>query len=163
MALSPSPRPVPSRVPAVAVYQGADQIVMRVLGPDGATQALDSATLRRIFGGRAFTRDRRARLNRLVQFHAHYDGAVVGVAAYARQDDRLIVVELGLDRHTPDPVRLAVLARLLGAIEMAALAGGAKLVLLAPAAVCGVTPLEHLGYRLRPLDVQSAWLEKVLP
>jgi len=154
---------VASRVQAVAVYQGADQIGVRVLGPDGASQALDSATLRRIFGGRAFTRDRRSRLGRLVQFHAQHDGAVVGIAAYTRQDDRLIVVELGLDRHLGDSMRLAILARLLGAVEMAALAGGARTVLLAPAAVCGVTPLEHLGYRLRSLDLQAAWLEKALP
>jgi hypothetical protein len=163
MAPTPSPRPVVTRVQAVAVYQGADQIGVRVFGPDGATQALDSTTLRRIFGGRAFTRERRARLSRLVQFHAHYDGTVVGVAGYTRQDDRLVVVELGLDRHVPDAVRLAVLSRLLGAVELAALAGGARLVLLAPAAVCGVTPLEHFGYRLRPLDLQAPWLEKNLP
>lgn len=163
MAPSPSPRPVVARVHAVAVYQGADQIEVRVIGPDGAAHALDHAMLRRIFGGRAFTRERRARLNSLVQFHAHYDGTLVGVAAYARQDDRLMVVELGLDRHLPDPVRLAAMARLLAAVEMAALAGGAGVVVLAPAAVCGVTPLEYFGYHLRALDLQAAWLEKSLP
>ena len=163
MASSPSPRPVATRVQAVAVYHGADQIAVRVLGPDGATEALDSATLRRTFGGRAFTRERRARLSRLVQFHAHCDGTVVGVAAYGRQDDRLVVVELGLDRHLAEPMRTAVMARLLGAVETAALAGGARVVLLAPAAVCGFTPLEHLGYRLRAVDVQTSWLEKTLP
>ncbi len=49
---------------------------------------------------------------------------------------------------------------LLDAVELAALAGGCRRVVLLPAAVPEVEPFERLGYRIVNERCAGAWLEK---
>lgn len=86
---------------------------------------------------------------------------LVGLASYERTDDELRVHEIAVD---PDLSfgPSDILRQLLDAVELAALAGGCRRVVLLPSAVVAVEPFERLGYRIVNERCAGAWLEKSL-
>jgi hypothetical protein len=138
----------PSDTPALQV---------RIVGPDAA--GLSPSDQRRLFRHRALSRHRRDRLARSNKVVATHGAHIVGLASYERAGDELRVHEIAVD---PDLCFGAsdILRQLLDAVELAALAGGCRRVVLLPAAVVQVEPFERLGYRIVNERCAGAWLEK---
>lgn len=132
-------------------------LTVRVVGPE--SPAIGPADLRRLFSGRGLSRARRERLataRRVVVLHGP---RVIGLAAFDRCDDELRVCELAVEPTICFSVQ-DILRQLLDAVELACLAGGAKRVVLLPAAVVAATTLERLGYETVIEGCAGGWLEK---
>lgn len=128
-----------------------------MVGPDAG--GLSPADQRRLFRHRPLSRHRRDRLARSLKVLATHGAHLVGLASYERTDDELRVHEIAVDPDlsfgTSD-----ILQQLLDAVELAALAGGCRRVVLLPPAVATVEPFERLGYRIVNEGCAGAWLEK---
>lgn len=130
---------------------------VQVLGPDASDRG--PADVRRLLSLRSSGRFRRDRLAHATRVVARSGVHVVGVAAYERVGAELRVLEMVVESATT-VCHTDVIAQLLSALEMAALAGGCRRVVLLPAAVVAATALEPLGYRVMTEGGLGGWLEK---
>lgn len=130
---------------------------VQVVGPD-ASDGL-TADVRRLLAQRSSGRFRRDRLAHATRVVARCGADAVGVAAYERAGAELRVLEIAVDPVEPLCAH-EVIGQLLAALEMAALAGGCRRVVLLPAAVLGASVLEPLGYRVVSDGPLGGWLEK---
>lgn len=130
---------------------------VQVLGPDANDRGL--ADVRRLLSLRSSGRFRRDRLAHATRVVARCGAQVVGVAAYERVGAELRVLEMVVE-SAPAVCPTEVIAQLLSALEMAALAGGCRRVVLLPAAVLAASALEPLGYRVMSESALGGWLEK---
>jgi hypothetical protein len=132
-------------------------IQVRVVGPD--SEEASTLDLEHREPRRGSSRAQRERLAHATRVVARVGGRVVGVAAYERQGAELRVMELVIEPvppiSSPDIVR-----QLLDALELAALAGGCRRVVLLPSAVAAASSLERLGYRFVGEGCAGGWLEK---
>jgi hypothetical protein len=135
-------------------------IQVRVVGPD--SEELTSLELKPPVPRRSSSRGHRQHLAHATRIVARAGAHVVGVAAYERQGVELRVLELLVD-PVPPFAGPDVVRQLLDALEVAALAGGCRRVVLLPAAVVAVSALERLGYRFVGESGAGGWLEKHLP
>lgn len=88
---------------------------------------------------------------------------VVGVAVYHRSDRDLVVTDVGIDLNCECPYD-EVLGALIGALELACLAGGARRLVVRfgqPAAAARAV-LEQRGYLVRSGEARC-WAEKCYP
>jgi hypothetical protein len=145
-----------AHVPVLAPPAGVE---VALVGPDGP--GLGLSELRRLFSGRTLSRARRDRLDTATKIVARQGHRVLGVAAYDCVGDELRVVEVALE---PSPCLgpQDVLHQLLEAIELAALAGGCRRILLLPAAIVAASQLERLGFTMVNESCAGGWLEKRL-
>lgn len=130
---------------------------VQVLGPDANDRHV--AEVRRLLSLRSSGRFRRDRLAHATRVVARCGPQVVGVAAYERVGAELRVLEMVIESATT-VCPGEVIAQLLSALEMAALAGGCRRVVLLPAAVLAASTLEPLGYRVMSDGTVGGWLEK---
>lgn len=132
-------------------------IQVRIVGPD--SEEASTLELERPGPKRAVSRSHRERLAHATRIVAKVGGRVVGVAAYERQGAELRVMEMIIEPvppiSSPDVTR-----QLLDALELAALAGGCRRVVLLPPAVAAASTLERLGYRFVGEGCAGGWLEK---
>jgi hypothetical protein len=133
-------------------------IQVRVVGPDSVE--LQSVELSRLAPGRPVSRLQREHLEHATRVVARVGDRVVGVAAYERLGNELRVLDLRLDPVPPPLCGTDVVRQLLDALEVAALAGGCRRIVLLPAAVIAATSLERLGYRIIAEGCAGGWLEK---
>ena len=145
-----------------AAHRLLDEVVspaltVRVVGPE--SPAIGPADLRRLFSGRTLSRVRRDRLASARRVVVLNGPRVIGLAAFDRWEDELRVCELAVEPSicygAHDIVR-----QLLDALELACLAGGARRVVLLPAAVVAATTLERYGYETIAEGCAGGWLEK---
>ena len=132
-------------------------LAVRVVGPD--SPSIGPAELRRLFLGRSLSRARRERLATARRVLVLSGQHVIGLAAFDRCDDELRVCELAVEPNICFSVQ-DILRQLLDALELACLAGGARRVVLLPAAVVAATTLERLGYETVAEGCAGGWLEK---
>jgi hypothetical protein len=130
-------------VASVESHPAAAGLRLRIVEP-GASSPTD-ADLRRLFRRRGLTRRRRARLLALPRILATHGERVVGLIAYDRTGDDLRVHELACAPDLDFSGR-AVISQLLEWLELAAVAGGARRVLILPWAVPAGTTLDRAGY-----------------
>lgn len=130
---------------------------LRIVEPEGTLPS--DADLRRLFRRRGITRRRRARLRALPKVLATHGDRVVGLAAYYRGRDDLRVHEIAC---APDLSFTSgvVIGHLLEWLELAAIAAGARRVVILPWAVPAGTTLDRLGYSWAGLGTRG--LEKRL-
>lgn len=83
----------------------------------------------------------------------------VGVATYERSGPDLRVLDLALN-PVPPYCAADVVRHLLGALEVAALAGGCRSVVMLPAAVLAATALDREGYGVVANGRTGGWIEK---
>lgn len=136
-------------------------IQVRVVGPDSEEMASIETT--RPAQKRPVSRHQREHLAHATRIVARVGSRIVGVAAYERQGAELRVLELTIDPAPPSAAGPDVVRQLLGALEVAALAGGCRRVVLLPAAVVAAAALERLGYRFVGESCAGGWLEKNFP
>jgi hypothetical protein len=134
-------------------------IQVRVVGPD--SEELTSLHLKPVLR-RAVSRGQREHLAHATRIVARTGGRVVGVAAYERLGSELRVLEIAVQPVAPFS-SADVVRQLLDALEVAALAGGCRRIVLLPAAVVAVSALERLGYRFVGESCAGGWLEKSFP
>ena len=132
-------------------------LTVRVVGPESAS--IGAADLRRLFAGRSLSRARRERLATARRVLVLTGQRIVGLAAFDRSDDEVRVCELAVEPNICFSVQ-DILRQLLDALELACLAGGARRVVLLPAAVVAATTLERLGYETVAEGCAGGWLEK---
>jgi hypothetical protein len=149
-----------ARIGSVSLVPAFAPIQVRVVGPD--SEEATSLELIRRPARRAATRQRREHLAHATRIVARVGGRVVGVAAYEREGTELRVLDLTLD-PVPPLSGPDVMRQLLDALELAALAGGCRRIVLLPAAVVVASALERLGYRFVGEGCAGGWLEKTLP
>ncbi len=130
---------------------------VQVLGPDASDRG--PADVRRLLSLHSSGRFRRDRLAHATRVVARSGLQVVGVAAYERVGAELRVIEMVVESATT-VCHTDVIAQLLSALEMAALAGGCRRIVLLPAAVLAATALEPMGYRVMTDGAPGGWLEK---
>jgi hypothetical protein len=130
---------------------------VRVVGPE--SPAIGPSDLRRLFTGRTLSRLRRERLATAQRVVVLNGPRVVGLAAFDRCDDEVRVCELAVEPSICFGAH-EILRQLLDALELACLAGGAKRVVLLPAAVVAASTLERLGYETVAESCAGGWLEK---
>ena len=153
--VAPTHRMVRGDTPPVAPFA---PIQVRVVGPDSVE--LQSVELSRMAPGRPVSRLQREHLEHATRVVARAGDRVVGVAAYERLGNELRVLDLRLDPVPPPMCATDVVRQLLDALEVAALAGGCRRIVLLPAAVIAATALERLGYRIIAEGCAGGWLEK---
>jgi hypothetical protein len=146
----------PAHVPLLEPPAG---LRVALVGPD--TPGLGLSDLRRLFSGRTLSRARRERLATATKIVARHGGRVLGLAAYDCAGDELRVVEVALEPSLCFGAQ-DVLHQLLDAIELAALAGGCRRIVLLPAAVVAAAQLERLGFTMVTESCTGGWLEKRL-
>jgi hypothetical protein len=132
-------------------------LAVRIVGPE--SPAIGPADLRRLFAGRTLSRVRRERLATARRVVVLQGQRVIGLAAFDRWDDELRVCELAVEPTICFGAH-DILRQLLDALELACLAGGARRVILLPAAVVAATTLERLGYEPVAEGCAGGWLEK---
>ncbi|MBP1607664.1 MAG: hypothetical protein H6Q08_3038 [Acidobacteria bacterium] len=130
---------------------------LRIVEPEAAVPS--DADLTRLFRRRGITRRRRARLRALPKILATHGNQVLGLAAYDLGQDDLRVHELAC---APDSSFSggAVMGQLLEWLELAAVAGGARRVVILPWAVPAGMTLDWAGYSWAGLRARG--LEKRL-
>lgn len=129
----------------------------RVLGPDVGGVTL--ADLRRLFKGQRLTAARRGTLESGGRILALCDAAVVGLAAYERNDRELRVLEFGVDIDSP--CGGAVIANgLLEALELGCVAGDIHRLIVQPRAGHLDAVLNLRGYRPVSQTAAGIWFEK---
>lgn len=132
---------------------------IHVLGPDCQIPSfLDLADL---LAAKGLNRQQRERIARLPKVVATQGRHVVGLACFNRVDEEIRVQELFThpDQHATS---MAILRRLLEALELACLASGGHRVLVLPEAVLTASSLEELGYHEMCMRAAGPWLEKSL-
>lgn len=146
-----------ARIGASSALPPPAPLHVQVLGPDANQRALADA--RRLLSSRSSGRFRRDRLAHATRVVARCGARTVGVAAYERVGTELRVIEMAA-QAAPAVCPTEVIAQLLSALEMAALAGGCRRVVLLPDAVLAASTLEPLGYRVMVEGAPGGWLEK---
>lgn len=132
-------------------------LTVRVVGPE--SPILGPADVRRLFAGRTLSRIRRDRLASSHRVLVLRGQRAIGLAAFDRCDDELRVCELAVEPSICHGAH-DILRQLLDALELACLAGGARRVVLLPAAVVAATTLERYGYEAVAEGCAGGWLEK---
>lgn len=138
------------------------ELDLRVEGPDA--RGLTDADIRRLFPGRT-PGERLNRLRNWPRIVVRFDDVLVGVATYTQTPiethvpDFSVEIPPSLDVEHPYLVP-QVLDALLGAIEIASLAGGCRRVVLIPSG--GVTDLTRRGYVCINEGCGGSWMEKSL-
>jgi hypothetical protein len=141
----------PLRAGAMAPMQ------FRVLGPDSGT--LPPNDLRRLFRGQRLTAARRKRLDQGARILAMCGNRLVGLAAYERADRELRVYEFLLDVGSACSTD-EIAGRLLDALELACMAGGARRLLMLPRATTAAAVLANRGFRAIAEGSAGTWFEK---
>jgi hypothetical protein len=131
---------------------------IQVQGPDAST-VLDS-DLRRLFPGPSLTERRLDRLREWPTVTVRCGGTVVGLATCRKTDTELRVPDLALDPDCGCGIH-DVLAALLEAVELAALAGGCRRLVIMPPRISPAF-LERRGYSAIRERCAGGWLEKAL-
>jgi hypothetical protein len=147
------------RAACVPVFDPPTGLQVALVGPDAPGPSVPD--LRRLFSGRTLSRARRERLATATKIVARHGGRALGLAAYDCAGDDLRVVEVALEPSLCFGAQ-DVLHQLLDAIELAALAGGCRRIVLLPAAIVAATQLNRLGFSLVTEDCAGGWLEKRL-
>jgi hypothetical protein len=138
------------------------ELDLRVEGPEA--RGLTDVDIRRLFPGRT-SGERLNRLRNWPRIVVRFDDVPVGVATYTQTPiethvpDFSVEIPPSLDVEHPDLVP-QVLDALLGAIEIASLAGGCRRVVLIPSG--GVTDLTRRGYVCVNEGCGGSWMEKSL-
>ena len=129
-----------------------------VVGPDAV--GVSPADLHRLFRGRRLPAARRARLLAGGCVLATCGSRIVGLAGYERAGADVRVHEFAIDatpRCAPDQIAAA----LLGALEMACLAGGGRRLVLLPRAVFADDLLRARGFVPIAEGSAGSWFEKL--
>lgn len=132
-------------------------------GPDG--RGLTEADVRRLFPGGALTGERLNRLRNWPRVVVRVDETPVGIATYTQTPFEMQIPDftvnvppaVGSERSS---LAQRVLGGLLDAVELAALAGGCRRVVLIPSMAAGA--LERRGYVAVREGCAGAWMEKSL-
>lgn len=135
---------------------------LRVEGPD--VRGLNDADIRRLFP-EGVTGERLNRLRNWRRLVVRIDDRTVGVATYTQTPiethvpDFAVVIPPSIQAQY-ESVAVQVLDALIGAIEIASLAGGCHRVVLIPQG--RITELERRGYKCIHERCGGSWMEKVL-
>ena len=135
-----------------------DLFEVRVNGPD--CDPLSDADLRRLFPGSMLTQGRLDRLREWPRVAITCRGIIVAIATCQKVDLELRVAEVGVDAESACDGR-EVLSVLFDAIELAALAGGCRRVVVNPPKV-SLMFLQRRGYHALSEGCAGSWIEKAL-
>jgi hypothetical protein len=129
----------------------------RVLGPDAG--GVSPADLRRLFRGQRLTSARRNGLAHGGRILALCGPRVVGLAAFERTERELRVGEMGIDTDSTCPT-WEIADGLLGALELACVAGSVARLVLLPRAGALDEVLRQRGYTAVAQVAAGTWFEK---
>ena len=134
-----------------------------VEGPEG--RRLSDADLRRLFPGSALTGVRLNRLTNWPRLVVRLNDVPVALATYTQHDGETQIPDFALDVPAPanadSSLRRRALDALIDAVQLAALAGACRRVVLIPPSDA-VSMLERRGFTTINEGCAGAWMEKSL-
>ena len=149
--------PTPGDLPRRSTYTAP--LAVRVFGPE---TPISSTPLAEVLGAQDLSRARRERLERCPKIVILGGERPLGYVAYERVGDDFRVHEFGCIAGADCSLQRAS-ELLLDTIELAALAGGGRRVVLTPKAPAPTSVLTDRGYSIIQEGCAGSWFQKTLP